>query len=785
MNGNHLSVSWGCVEIANHCRAGASRQVSTITGWVPVDPVTSWRPGADIADLGGSCLPCCDCAPTPGIPDDADNPAPWYDPDRPESVELWAIQPRMWEPQSGFVVSEGSSETQMGFGRCTVGNWLLTVDLYGSETGRRYGLAWLHSLFGVCDTCPSCEPADLEIEAVCGVSSTIRDARVTVFRTVESDNECVTRVEIMFESPDTKLWQETVWLLDEADPWELICNPDHPLNGMKCDCPDTIVVPSYVCPTVPEAEYPGDSTQIGCAVTAGDGDDSPLTNVVVSPQDHTVFDLTAAIPDLVAPLTIVVSGAPTAGVVTPGAKSVVWSGLANNVGGHRVALTVTDADGKVCPVALGVLVLPCCDPVKTVGPQNFEDPPNLTKNGDVCVDPAPPITECYYPAVVGGANWKPSPAVRCIQPGDTVDGWVAAWQHYGPNGHGVGVAPYAPAEIRVPIPVGVASWSWTVTAFSGATFSGPAAGTSSTDIVVPGVVLPSGPGFAHGAIFIEIIPTHDGSDNDFGDITSTISGGGLEQTATGSGSSPPICACAPTDCGCDDAADLRHGTIVSVDDNAVAWSVPEAFGPITSVSTPAFGAVTTIGSDVVWLPTGVETAAWSDAVTVELDGCFAVLVNHHTATVAADPIVCGTTIIPPTVQVPDVCPVVEACPDVQINHFCLTVPAIAVGGEIVIEIETDDGAVDGLITEWAKECSWPDFEKWWCWEPDGIRQDNFQTESVIEISGRGAIVSTLDCMLKGQVPVSDKCNDTLVCFTLPVGSTKPSRVRVGQRRWLL
>ncbi len=342
------SLTFGGVTITDSCRTAAYDSVAAYTAAVAAD---AYVPSPSL--IGRSDCACTDCpTPAPSLwPTQPGKLAPWVDSDRHDSAELWDIRSSVWERQTAIVDGDAP---------CGPTSWRWEVELVGSPAGRRHGVTWLaqrlHAAAGCrAGSCTDCGAHTLAVSEDCGPVRTVRDARAVVVRELFEDvGACTSRVEVLFEAADGRMWDapEVVTSYPAAAWSEAECNPLHPLL-IDCDC-----APAPCAPTAVR----WDSMQPGCIVVPGEGDDSILTRVVQSPDASAFYDLTRA--GLRAPFRSVTVYDTTGGRLRAAPSGVVWS-LAGTPGGpsNTATVDVTDADGVSCRFRLGLLAVFCRNPI--------------------------------------------------------------------------------------------------------------------------------------------------------------------------------------------------------------------------------------------------------------------------------------------------------------------------------------------------------------------------------------------------------------------------------------
>ncbi len=759
----------GGVEIVDACR---SLKYRSIQGYEAIEQAGVPVPPAWFILEPGACA-CCDCTHVEGDwAGDPDELAPWVDLTRPESLELWAITPRVFERTSGFVGSDGGDDFTVSDGRCEKGVWRVTLDLFGTTAGLRHGVTWLRSVLAGCDhsTCfsPSCNLSDMSVRVDCETEGVIRDARVVVFRVLNDESTgCSTRVELVFESSDQRVFLPVTWV-EEFSPasWPAAtCNHAHPIFGQTCEC-DTVI--PELCEEAPLVEWPADTQTVGCAVTAGEGEDSPLTQVVQLPSGVAKFSLTS-ITGLAAPVTSTIIVPPTSGVVHAGGGTIVWDGF-TTAGAGRCVIAATDTTGATCQIALGVVILPCCDEPRTIEYDPEPEIPEVPQPADA----EPPPSGVVYVKSVWRKDLDPNND-GCIEPGQVCPQWDNFFL-------GMPGAPAAVtgATISIPKPQGVSTWSWTAVTYGGATISGPTSGTTTGDITIGLVDIPVPvPGVFQG-VGVIVTPTHDGSTLGMGGITATISGGNVTGSYSDTAPGPPLCACLPQPCGCATPPDeWPHSTVTTTGDNVAVWSPGQN---IASTTSPAFGAVEVRGPEIVW--TATNDQAWSDVIEITLDnGCTTVLAHHHTQQITAATIECTDRIAPPTPQ-PDTCQYGEEwCEPAVASVLCATIPADIVGAEPVVEVWAGAEPVK-LKLEWHTTCGGCDRNN--CGTSDTfIHTYRNDVGTHLEPSGGWELTTGGTCQIidPGLPATVGRCGDLCVCFILPPDQPTPTLVRVGYRRW--
>jgi hypothetical protein len=342
------SLAFGGVTLTDSCRTAAYDSVAAYTAAVAAD---AYVPSPSL--IGRSDCACTDCpTPAPSLwPTQPGKLAPWVAADRPDSAELWDIRSSVWERQTAIT---DSGEP------CGPTSWRWEVELVGSPAGRRHGVTWLtqrlHAAAGCrAGSCTDCGTHTLAVAEDCGPVRTVRDARAVVVRELFEDvGPCTSRVEVLFEAADGRMWDapEVVASYPAAAWGAAECNPLHPLL-IDCDC-----TPDPCAPTAVR----WDSIQPGCIVVPGEGDESILTRVIQSPDASAFYDLTRA--GLRAPFRRVDVYDTTGGTVRAAPSGVVWS-LAGAPGGpaNTTVVAVIDADGVSCQFRLGLLAVFCRTPI--------------------------------------------------------------------------------------------------------------------------------------------------------------------------------------------------------------------------------------------------------------------------------------------------------------------------------------------------------------------------------------------------------------------------------------
>lgn len=342
------SLAFGGVTITDSCRTATYFSVGAFTA---ADAAGKYTPSTSMVQH--QPCPCSGCpTPAPSLyPTQPGKLAPWVAADRPDSAELWDIRSSVWERQTA--ITDGAEP-------CGPTSWRWEVELVGSPAGRRHGVTWLaqrlHAAAGCrAGSCADCGAHTLAVAEDCGPVRTVRDARAVVVRELfEDGGACTSRVEVLFEAADGRMWDAPEVLTSyPASAWsEAECNPLHPLL-IDCDC-----APDPCAPTAVR----WDSMQPGCIVVPGEGDDSILTRVVQSPDASAFYDLTRA--GLRAPFRSVTVYDTTGGRLRAAPSGVVWS-LAGTPGGpsNTATVDVTDADGVSCRFRLGLLAVFCRNPI--------------------------------------------------------------------------------------------------------------------------------------------------------------------------------------------------------------------------------------------------------------------------------------------------------------------------------------------------------------------------------------------------------------------------------------
>jgi hypothetical protein len=342
------SLAFGGVTLTDSCRTAAYDSVAAYTAAVAAD---AYVPSPSL--IGRSDCACTDCpTPAPSLwPTQPGKLAPWVAADRPDSAELWDVRSSVWERQTAIT---DSGEP------CGPTSWRWEVELVGSPAGRRHGVTWLtqrlHAAAGCrAGSCTDCGAHTLAVAEDCGPVRTVRDARAVVVRELFEDvGPCTSRVEVLFEAADGRMWDapEVVASYPAAAWGAAECNPLHPLL-IDCDC-----TPDPCAPTAVR----WDSIQPGCIVVPGEGDESILTRVIQSPDASAFYDLTRA--GLRAPFRRVDVYDTTGGTVRAAPSGVVWS-LAGVPGGpaNTTVVAVIDADGVSCQFRLGLLAVFCRTPI--------------------------------------------------------------------------------------------------------------------------------------------------------------------------------------------------------------------------------------------------------------------------------------------------------------------------------------------------------------------------------------------------------------------------------------
>jgi hypothetical protein len=387
------SLAFGGVTLTDSCRTATYFSVAAYTAAVAAD---AYVPSPSL--IGRCDCACTDCpTPAPSLyPTQPGKLAPWVDSDRPDSAELWDIRSSVWERQTA--ITDGAEP-------CGPTSWRWEVELVGSPAGRRHGVTWLaqrlHAAAGCrAGSCTDCGAHTLAVAEDCGPVRTVRDARAVVVRELfEDGGACTSRVEVLFEAADGRMWDAPEVLGSWADTaWgEPECNPLHPLL-IDCDC-----APDPCAPTAVR----WDSMQPGCIVVPGEGDDSILTRVVQSPDASAFYDLTRA--GLRAPFRSVTVYDTTGGKLRAAPSGVVWS-LAGSPGGpsNTATVDVTDADGVSCRFRLGLLAVFCRNPIVERPP--FDSTSTLVRAAALAAPEVPPVlTQPLPPFNASGSAPLPDP----------------------------------------------------------------------------------------------------------------------------------------------------------------------------------------------------------------------------------------------------------------------------------------------------------------------------------------------------------------------------------------
>lgn len=570
------SLAFGGVTLTDSCRTAAYDSVAAYTAAVAAD---AYVPSPSL--IGRSDCACTDCpTPAPSLwPTQPGKLAPWVAADRPDSAELWDIRSSVWERQTAIT---DSGEP------CGPTSWRWEVELVGSAAGRRHGVTWLaqrlHAAAGCrAGSCTDCGAHTLAVSEDCGPVRTVRDARAVVVRELfEDGGPCTSRVEVLFEAADGRMWDapEVVASYPAAAWGAAECNPLHPLL-IDCDC-----TPDPCAPTAVR----WDSIQPGCIVVPGEGDESILTRVIQSPDASAFYDLTRA--GLRAPFRRVDVYDTTGGTVRAAPSGVVWS-LAGVPGGpaNTTVVAVIDADGVSCQFRLGLLAVFCRTPI--VDRPAFDSTSTLVRAAaaGVLTQPLPgfdasgmagmgdPITEPRVEVSTVGARFAPLPEIEVTPfiPGDPLadppvsdipatyrtamtTGAVSAVQTGGPSVARGSLGPawsilatntarendLTGATIHIwPPDSGTADTSYTLSpSASGVASHGTPVWTSDRYWMVPDVTIGAADDGGYGDLFFWVTGDHDGSDSNVGGITvemfPTNAASSLSNAPTASAPGPPV-----------------------------------------------------------------------------------------------------------------------------------------------------------------------------------------------------------------------------------------------------